>query len=326
MRWLWPVFLALFPLLGLLAWWRRRSGRSMPATLGFSTVGFLPARARDRTRFVLYALYGAGMLLLTLALARPQKGLRENELSGKGVDIVLALDVSSSMRAEDFQPDNRLGVAKTVAQTFVDSRPHDRLGLVIFAGTAVTQCPLTLNHAVLGDLLSRVDFGMVEDGTAIGTGLATALNRLRDSRARGKVVILLTDGDNNRGAIDPVTAAELGRALGVRVYTIGVGTSGIAPMPVDDPVFGLRYDRVPVRIDETTLKAIAQRTGGRYFRAKDAAGLVSTYKQIDRMEKSEVTSAAYSEWRDRGPELLVAATLCLALAFALSLGPWARVP
>jgi Ca-activated chloride channel family protein len=326
MRWLWPAFLALLPLLGLLAWWRRRSGRGQPATLGFSTVGFLPGRSRDRTRFVLYALYGAGMLLLTLSLARPQKGFRENELSGRGVDIVLALDVSSSMRAEDFQPDNRLGVAKTVAETFVASRPHDRLGLVIFAGTAVTQCPLTLNHPVLSDLLARVDFGMVEDGTAIGTGLATALNRLRDSKAKSKVVILLTDGDNNRGSIDPITAAELARALGVRVYTIGVGTSGIAPMPVDDPVFGLRYDRVPVRIDEATLKAIAQRTGGRYFRAKDAAGLVSTYKQIDQMEKSDVTSAAYSEWRDRGPDLVAIALLLFAVGFALSLTLWARIP
>ena len=326
MRWLWPAFLALLPLLGLLAWWRRRSGLGAPATLGFSAASFLATRARDRTRLVLYFLYGAGMLLLTLALARPQKGFRENELSGRGVDIMLALDVSSSMRAEDFQPDNRLGVAKTVASSFVASRTHDRLGLVIFAGTAVTQCPLTLNHPVLSDLLSRVDFGMVEDGTAIGTGLATALNRLRDSRAKSKVVILLTDGDNNRGAIDPATAAELARALGVRVYTIGVGTSGIAPMPVDDPVFGLRYDRVPVRIDETTLKAIAQRTGGRYFRAKDAAALASIYKQIDQMEKSDVTSAAYSEWRDHGPSLLIVASLCMALAFALSLGGWARVP
>jgi Ca-activated chloride channel family protein len=275
---------------------------------------------------VLFALYGLGMLLLTLALARPQRGLRENELSGRGVDIVLALDVSTSMRAEDFQPDNRLGVAKTVALTFVGSRTHDRLGLVVFAGTAVTQCPLTLNHAVLSDLLARVDFGMVEDGTAIGTGLATALNRLRDSRAKSKVVILLTDGDNNRGVIDPLTAADLARALGVRVYTIGVGTSGIAPMPVDDPIFGIRYDRVPVRIDETTLKAIAQRTGGRYFRARDAAALAGVYRQIDQMEKTDVTSTAYSEWRDRGPEFLVVAALCFAVAFALSLSVWARTP
>jgi Ca-activated chloride channel family protein len=326
MRWLWPAFLALLPLLGLLAWWRRRSGAAAPATLGFSAAGFLPGRGRDRTRLLLGVLSAAGMLLLTLALARPQRGFRENELSGRGVDIVLALDVSSSMRAEDFQPDNRLVVAKAVAQTFVASRPHDRLGLVVFAGTAVTQCPLTLNHAVLGELLSRVDFNMVEDGTAIGTGLATALNRLRESKAKSKVVILLTDGDNNRGAIDPATAAELARALGVRVYTIGVGTSGIAPTLVDDPVFGLRYERVPVRLDETTLRAIAQRTGGRYFRARDAAGLAAIYRQIDQMEKTDVRDMAYSEWRDRGPDLLALAALCLGLAFALSLGPWARVP
>ena len=326
MRWLWPWFLLLIPLLVALAFWRRRSRTDLWPSIGFSTVGFLPQRARDRTHLLLSALFGIAMLLLTVALARPQKGLRENELSGRGVDIVMALDVSTSMRAEDFQPDHRLYVAKQVAQTFIQQRPYDRVGLVIFAGTAVTQCPLTLNHAVLTDLLQRVDFGMVEDGTAIGMGLSTALNRLRQSRAKSKVVILLTDGDNNRGSIDPLTAAELARALGVRVYTIGVGTSGIAPFPVEDPVFGRRYDMVPVRIDETTLRGIAQRTGGRYFRAKDSQALAAIYRQIDQMEKSDLTSAAYSEWRERGPELAMLAAVILAIGFGLSLGLWARVP
>jgi Ca-activated chloride channel family protein len=325
MRWFAPWFLVLLPALVALHFLRRRSGANAPATLGFSTTGWLPARARDRTRVVLYALSALAMLLVTVALARPQKGLRENELSGRGVDIVLALDVSTSMRAEDFQP-NRLAVAKQVAQVFVGERPHDRLGLVIFAGTAVTQCPLTLNHALLADLLQRVDFGMVEDGTAIGQGLATALNRLRQSRAKSKVVILLTDGDNNRGAIDPQTAADLARALGVRVYTIGVGTSGIAPIPVDDPTFGRRYVMQPVVIDETTLKAIADKTGGRYFRARDSQALAAIYRQIDQMEKSNLTSAAYSEWRDRGPELAFGALLLLAVGFGLGLTVWARVP
>jgi len=282
-------------------------------------------RGRDRTRLLLNAIYLLAILLVTVALARPQRGLRENELSGRGVDIVLALDVSTSMRAEDFQP-NRLAVAKTVAGTFLEGRPHDRLGLVIFAGTAVTQCPLTLNHSVLVDLLQRVDFGMVEDGTAIGQGLATALNRLRQSRAKSKVVILLTDGDNNRGAIDPLTAADLARALGVRVYTIGVGTSGIAPIPIDDPAFGRRYVMQPVVIDEATLKGIAEKTGGHYFRARDNQALAAIYRQIDQMEKSNLTSAAYSEWRDRGPELIFLAVLLLAIGFALSLSVWARIP
>jgi Ca-activated chloride channel family protein len=294
--------------------------------VGLSTVGWLPARGKDRTRLVLGLLYGLAVLLVTVALARPQHGLRENELSGKGVDIVLALDLSSSMRAEDFQPDNRLFVAKKVAADFVNQRPHDRLGLVVFAGTAVTQCPLTLNHEALIDLLERVDFGMVEDGTAIGQGLATALNRLRQSRAKSRVVILLTDGVNNRGVIDPLTAAELARALGVRVYTIGVGTTGIAPMPVDDPVQGRHYEMMPVEIDETTLTAIAERTGGKYFRAKDSQALAAIYRQIDGLEKSDLTSAAYSEWRDRGPELAFAAVLLLAVGFVLSLSAWARIP
>jgi Ca-activated chloride channel family protein len=325
-RWYWPWFLLLLPALVALAFWRRKTRTDLWPSIGFSTVGFLPQRARDRTHLVLSVLYGIGVLVLTVALARPQKGLRENELSGRGVDIVLALDVSTSMRAEDFQPDHRLYVAKSVAQTFIATRPYDRIGLVIFAGTAVTQCPLTLNHAVLSDLLQRVDFGMVEDGTAIGMGLSTALNRLRQSRAKSKVVILLTDGDNNRGSIDPQTAAELARALGVRVYTIGVGTSGIAPFPVEDPVFGRRYDMVPVRIDEATLRAIASRTGGRYFRAKDSQALAAIYRQIDQMEKSDLTSAAYSEWRERGPELAFASAALLAIGFGLSLGLWARVP
>ncbi len=326
MRWLLPWMLLLVPLLGLLAILRRKARLDLWPSLGFSAVGWLPQRARDRTRPALYALFAIAMLLVTVALARPQKGFRENELSGRGVDIVLALDVSTSMRAEDLQPGNRLVVAKQVAQSFVAQRPHDRLGLVIFAGTAVTQCPLTLNHGVLTDLIGRVDFGMVEDGTAIGMGLSAALNRLRTSRAKSKVVILLTDGENNRGAIDPLTAAELARALGVRVYTIGAGTSGIAPFPVDDPIFGRRYERVQVRNDEPTLRAIADRTGGRYFRAKDSQALVNIYRQIDQMEKSELTSAAYSEWRDRGPELLFLASLLLAVGYGLSLTIWQRVP
>ena len=325
MRWFAPWFLLLLPVLAALWFVRRRRGGNRPPSLGFSTVGWLPARGSDRSRVILDALFLVALLLVTVALARPQRGLRENELSGRGVDIVLALDVSTSMRAEDFQP-NRLAVAKTVAGTFLEGRPHDRLGLVIFAGTAVTQCPLTLNHSVLVDLLQRVDFGMVEDGTAIGQGLATALNRLRQSRAKSKVVILLTDGDNNRGAIDPLTAADLARALGVRVYTIGVGTSGIAPIPVDDPAFGRRYVMQPVVIDEATLKGIAETTGGHYFRARDNQALAAIYRQIDQMEKSNLTSAAYSEWRDRGPELIFLAVLLLAIGFALSLTVWARIP
>jgi len=326
MRWHWPWFLLLVPLLVALYVLRRRRGIDRPASVGLSTVGWLPARGKDRTRLVLGLLYGLAVLLVTVALARPQHGLRENELSGRGVDIVLALDLSSSMRAEDFQPDNRLFVAKKVAAEFVSQRPHDRLGLVVFACTAVTQCPLTLNHEALIDLLERVDFGMVEDGTAIGQGLATALNRLRQSRAKSRVVILLTDGVNNRGVIDPLTAAELARALGVRVYTIGVGTNGVAPMPVDDPVQGRHYEMMPVDVDEGTLTAIAERTGGKYFRARDSQALATIYHQIDGLEKSDLTSAAYSEWRDRGPELAFAALLLLAVGCVLSLSAWARIP
>jgi len=327
MRWFYPWCFALVPLLIALYFVRRGKGFDRPASVGLSTVGWLPARGKDRTRWVLNVIYGLALLLVTLALARPQRGLRENELSGRGVDIMLALDLSSSMRSEDLQPGvNRLAVAKQVAEVFVNQRAHDRMGLVIFSGTAVTQCPLTLNHEALIDLLRRLDFGMVEDGTAIGQGLATALNRLRQSKAKSKVVILLTDGVNNRGAIDPLTAAELARAMGVRVYTIGVGTTGIAPIPVDDPVNGRHYEMQPVEIDEAVLTTIANQTGGRYFRARDSQALAAIYHQIDTMEKSDLTSAAYSEWRDRGPDLLMAAMLLLAIGYALSLTAWARVP
>jgi len=327
MRWFYPWCFALVPLLIALYFVRRGKGFDRPASVGLSTVGWLPARGKDRTRWVLNVIYGLALLLVTLALARPQRGLRENELSGRGVDIMLALDLSSSMRSEDLQPGvNRLAVAKQVAEVFVNQRTHDRMGLVIFSGTAVTQCPLTLNHEALIDLLRRLDFGMVEDGTAIGQGLATALNRLRQSKAKSKVVILLTDGVNNRGAIDPLTAAELARAMGVRVYTIGVGTTGIAPIPVDDPVNGRHYEMQPVEIDEAVLTTIANQTGGRYFRARDSQALAAIYHQIDTMEKSDLTSAAYSEWRDRGPDLLMAAMLLLAIGYALSLTAWARVP
>jgi Ca-activated chloride channel family protein len=269
---------------------------------------------------------GLGILLLTLALARPQEGVRESELTARGVDIVLALDISSSMRAEDFQPSNRLSVAKQVGGDFVRNRRRDRVGLVAFAATAFTQCPLTLNHDALTGLLDRLTFGMVEDGTAIGMGLATAVNRLRQSTAKSKVVILLTDGVNNRGAVDPLTAAELARAIGVRVYTIGVGTTGIAPVPVDDPIFGMRYQRVQVEIDEKILEAIAGRTDGRYYRAKDPQALAAIYREIDRLERSEIKDVLYEEYVDRGTMLCAAAFALMAAGWAAALARFQAVP
>jgi Ca-activated chloride channel family protein len=324
MRWAFPwAFAALLALVAVLAWRRRRPEYRAPG-VGFSATGWLGGRGRP-PRWPGWLL-AAGLVALTLGLARPQEGVRERELRERGVDIVLALDISTSMQAEDLQPDNRLGVAKRVGEDFILHRRHDRLGLVAFAATAFTQCPLTLNHTALIGLLRRLDFGMVEDGTAIGMGLATAVNRLRQSTSKSKVVILLTDGINNRGAVDPLTAAQLAKALGVRVYTIGVGTTGLAPVPVDDPQLGRRYARLPVEIDEAILTQVAALTGGRYFRAKDTQALAAIYREIDRLERSEVSDVQYEEWIDRGPLLCALAFVLLAGGWAAGLGRFARVP
>jgi len=261
-----------------------------------------------------------------LVLARPQEGLRQSETETRGVDIVLALDISPSMRAEDFRPRNRLYVAKETARDFIRQRPHDRIGLVAFAATSFTQCPLTLDHTVLNELLSGIDFGMAEDGTAIGMGLATAVARLKESKTPSKVVVLLTDGQNNRGAIDPLTGAELARALGIKVYTILVGRGGVVPVPVDDPVFGRRVEMVRMDVDEGVLREIAHRTGGRYYRATDADALAGIYVAIDRLERAPIRSIEYREYTDLGPLLLGAAAILLLLS-GLSSSTWAfRLP
>jgi Ca-activated chloride channel family protein len=233
------------------------------------------------------------LVLLTLGFARPQFVEREEEIRTEGIDIMLALDISGSMQAEDFKPRNRLHVAKNVVAEFLDLIRNDRVGLVVFAGQAFTQCPLTLDYDVLRTLLARVEIGMIEDGTAIGTALANSVNRLKDSAAKSKVVILLTDGENNAGKIDPETAAKIAEALGVRVYTVGVGKKGGAPIPVQHPVYGKILARNPdgtlvlTKIDEDTLTNIANITGGQYFRATDAEALAKIYAQILELERTK---------------------------------------
>jgi Ca-activated chloride channel family protein len=214
----------------------------------------------------------------------------------EGIDIVLALDISSSMLAEDFRP-NRIGAAKTVADEFIAGRPNDRIGLVIFSGESFTQCPLTTDHAVLRNLLKEIKSGMIEDGTAIGMGLANAVNRLKDSKAKSRVIILLTDGVNNRGSIDPVTAAQVAQTYGVRVYTIGVGTRGQAPYPFKTP-FGIQYQNVPVEIDENMLQQVASLTGGKYYRATDNKKLRAIYDEIDQLEKIKIEVKEYRRYTE----------------------------
>ena len=221
--------------------------------------------------------------LIILVIARPQSVNSWEESESQGIDIVLALDVSGSMLSQDLQPD-RLQAAKKVASEFVTDRRNDNIGLVVFAGESFTQCPLTTDHTVLLNLLNEIEFGLIDDGTAIGLGLATSVNRLKDSESQSRVVILLTDGTNNRGQIAPLTAAEMARSYGIRVYTVGVGTKGMAPTPVQTP-FGVRMQNMAVDIDEKTLTEIAAMTGGQYFRAKDTDGLRQVYEEIDEMEK-----------------------------------------
>jgi len=241
---------------------------------------------RNYLRHILFALRTAAIALLIIALARPQSTDRFQDVSTEGIDIVLALDISGSMLARDFRPD-RLEASKNVATEFISGRPYDRMGLVVFSGESFTQCPLTTDHAVLINLMREIQSGMIEDGTAIGMGLANAVNRIKDSEAKSKVIILLTDGINNRGEIAPATAAGIAKTFGVRVYTIGVGTQGMAPYPVQTP-YGIQYQNMPVEIDEAILKEIAETTGGKYFRATDNDKLVQVYNEIDKLEKSKI--------------------------------------
>ncbi len=241
---------------------------------------------RNYLQHVLFGLRMTAVLIIIIVLARPQTTDKFQDVSTEGIDIVLALDISGSMLARDFKPD-RLEASKNVATEFISGRPYDRIGLVVFSGESFTQCPLTTDHAVLINLLREIESGMIEDGTAIGMGLANAVNRIKDSDAKSKVIILLTDGINNRGEIAPATAAGIAKTFGVRVYTIGVGTQGTAPYPVQTP-FGTQYQNMPVEIDEAILKDIAQVTGGKYFRATDNDKLVQVYSEIDKLEKSKI--------------------------------------
>jgi len=250
---------------------------------------------------------------VVVALMRPQSSTSRKDISVEGIDIVLANDLSGSMLAEDFKP-NRLEAAKKVAGEFISNRPNDKIGLVIFAGEAFTQCPLTTDHAVLQELLGKLDEGALEDGTAIGDGLATAVNRIKESKAVSRVIILLTDGVNNRGSIDPLSAAEIAKLYKIRVYTIGVGTRGMAPYPFKTP-FGVQYQNIQVEIDEGLMQKISDMTGGKYFRATGNAKLMEIYKEIDKMEKSKID---VMEFRKKYEEFFPLALLALII-FALEL-------
>lgn len=269
---------------------------------------------RNYLRHILFALRVIAVTLLIIIIARPQTTDRFQDVSTEGIDIVLALDISGSMLARDFKPD-RLEASKNVATEFISGRPYDRIGLVVFSGESFTQCPLTTDHAVLINLLREVQSGMIEDGTAIGMGLANAINRIKDSEAKSKVIILLTDGVNNRGEIAPATAAGIAKTYGIRVYTIGVGSQGMAPYPVQTP-FGTQFQDMPVEIDEAILKDIAQTTGGRYFRATDNNKLVEVYSEIDKLEKSKIDVKQFTRKEEK--YLIPAIIACCLIVLELS--------
>jgi len=263
-----------------------------------------------RLRFIIPLLRTAALALLILALARPQKGETEEEILTQGVDIMLAIDVSGSMAAEDFKPLNRLDAAKEVVAEFIRGRKNDRIGMVVFARKAFTKCPLTLDYGILLNFLEDVNLGTIEDGTAIGMAIATCVNRIKNSSAKSKIIILLTDGVNNSGEIQPLTGAHLAGTMGVKIYTIGAGKKGTALYPYEDPVLGKRYVRMPVEIDEETLKDIAGITRGEYFRATDRSSLEKIYREISRMEQTEIKVKKYTKYAEMFP---------LFLSFALGL-------
>lgn len=256
-------------------------------------------------------------IFLVIALARPQSSLFESEISTQGIDIVLSLDISGSMLAKDFEPD-RLEAAKKVAMNFIKERPNDRIGLVVFSGESFTQCPITIDHQVLLNLFKDIKSGMVEDGTAIGMGLATASARLKESKSKTKVIILMTDGVNNMGYIDPYSAIQIAKTFGIRVYTIGVGKNGTAPYPVKDQNGNTFYQNFPVQIDEPLLKKIAQETGGSYFRATNNTSLKKVYENIDKLEKSKIKISNYHRKKERFHVFALLALVCLLMEFILS--------
>jgi Ca-activated chloride channel family protein len=312
-----PWFLLLFIILPFLIYWKFNKGKKQVAALGISTVkGLANTRSWKNTvqqfPFVLRMLaFGC----IIIALARPQTKFDETHTEGEGIDIILCIDVSGSMTAQDFTP-NRMEAAKKVAEDFVNNRPNDRIGVVIFAGESFTQCPLTTDHAVLISQISQIRNGLLEDGTAIGSGLATAVDRLRSSKAKSKVIILLTDGVNNGGLIDPNTAMEIAKVFKIKVYTIGVGTDGYAPTPVSTPL-GIVMQNQKVSIDEKLLQNIAKQTGGEYFRATDNNSLQSIYKQIDNMEKSKVEITTFHRYSEKFYPFIFAAMALLLIEIIL---------
>jgi Ca-activated chloride channel family protein len=316
----------LFALIPLMIYWKAKKKKRQTATLKISTTRGLN-RAKSwkntfqNTPFILRLL---ALSCIIVALARPQVRFEEQRTEGEGIDIILCIDVSGSMTSQDFIP-NRMEAAKKVAENFVNQRPNDRIGIVIFSGESFTQCPLTTDHGVLISQIEQIRNGLLEDGTSIGSGLATSVDRLRSSKAKSKVVILLTDGVNNGGLIDPATAMEIAKTFHVKVYTIGVGTNGYAPTPVSTPM-GIVMQNEKVAIDEKLLENIAEQTGGEYFRATDNKTLENIYNKIDHLEKSKVEITSFHRYTEKFYPLVFAAIILLVLEFTLKFTIFRKFP
>lgn len=325
-----PWALLLLPLAGVAVWLLTRRMRSGGPRIAFPDVtglAALPVSSWVRLERMLPWLRGGAIALAIVALARPQAGSALTTVSSNGVDIVIALDVSGSMRCEDTRPKSRLLVAKECIARFVAGRPEDRLGVVVFGSVATTRCPLTLDHDMLMRFVEDLDFAPPgEDRTALGMGLATAVNRMRASKAKSKVVVLVTDGRNNAGQLGPESAAEAARALGFKVYTIGVGSQGEVPCLVNDPQVGRRYVQVQADFDEDLLRKIAESTGARYFRATDADGFAKVFSEIDALEKTEMESRVRILYTEKFMQALLPAGILLGLELLLAGTRLRRIP
>lgn len=331
MRFAQPGWLLLLLLIPVLAWLRGRMGRE--AAFVYSSVQLVrgvSASARSSVGAWLMRMRWLALATLIVGLARPQLTFGESRIRASGIDIVVALDLSGSMAAEDFELQgkrvNRLVIAKDVLLKFIQRRENDRIGLVAFSGRAYIAAPLTLDHAFLLQNLERLDLGQIDDGTAIGSALVAAVNRLRDLQSKSKVVVLMTDGVSNAGKVPPLTAAETAQALGVKVYTIGVGTRGTAPFPQTDMFGTKRYVPVPVEIDEDTMKKIADKTGGRYYRADNTDTLRAVYDEIDKLERTEVEVKRFQRYEEFYPWFVVPGLAILLLEMILANTVWRRLP
>lgn len=322
-----PGYLILLGLIiPIIVWYVFKQKKSVP-TIQISTLqGFGEKKIsfRNILKHVLFAFRILSFSFLVLALARPQSTNSWQNVSTEGIDIIISLDISGSMLAQDFKPD-RLEASKSIASEFINSRPNDRMGLVVFSGKSFTQCPLTTDHAVLINLFKGIKFGLIDDGTAMGEGIATAVNRIKNSTAKSKTIILLTDGVNNAGSIAPITAAEIAKTYGIRIYTVGVGTLGQAPYPVQTP-FGTQIQMMNVEIDEPVLKQIAKMTDGKYFRATNNEKLREIYKEIDKLEKTKIAVKEYRKHKEEFFPFVLIAVLFLFIELLLKFTLLKKIP